>query len=166
MFPWNPGISWGACNEQSAELSEYLSEWEAQISGNNYCKLQKVAMRKASLPHHHLCAPPACLTKPPAAWSGAHWGSPLQAFCFVPSSVWKLSLSLSPLELRTQWWKAEVLLWCLEAGSWHMWHSAWDEVDGRFQGWVRAGKETTQLLSRETTNPMRPFKCKPQHPEH
>lgn len=37
--------------------------------------------------------------------------------------------------------KAEVLLWCPEGGSWHMWHSTWDEGNGRLWGWVTAGKE-------------------------
>lgn len=87
VFPWNPGVSWGGCREQSAELSECLSEWEPKSQATTTASCGKLPWGKpvflTMIPHCHFCAPPAWYTKPPVAWSGAHWGSPLQVQFFV-----------------------------------------------------------------------------------
>lgn len=109
--PMNPWHWLRGGSEQSGELAECLSEWEAQIPGNKYCKLQKVTVRKtlSSSPRSlAVISVPLLLAAPSLLLPGA---MPIEAvlcrasFCFVPSSVWKLSLALSPLELRQQWWK-------------------------------------------------------------
>lgn len=124
VFPWNPGVSWGGCREQSAELSECLSEWEPKSQATTTASCGKLPWGKpvflTMIPHCHFCAPPAWYTKPPVAWSGAHWGSPLQVQFFV---LYQALFESYPCPESS----GTEAFWCPEAGSWHMWHSTWDE---------------------------------------